>query len=63
MIRKCIAYIYSIAIWGLLAFPATIVAQEPTMSREERIKALERLKMEDAQWEKATSTYTRMMCP
>ncbi|RHL08995.1 MULTISPECIES: TolC family protein [Bacteroides] len=63
MIRKCIAYIYSIAIWGLLAFPATIVAQEPTMSREERIKALERLKMEDAQWEKATSTYTKNDVP
>ena len=43
---------YSAAIFGLFALPANAIAQEQTMTREERIKALERLKMEDAQWEK-----------
>lgn len=43
---------YSAAILGLFASPAIAIAQEQTMTREERIKALERLKMEDAQWEK-----------
>lgn len=53
MIRKYIIYMtYSAAIFGLFALPANAIAQEQTMTREERIKALERLKMEDAQWEK-----------
>lgn len=53
MIRKYIIYMtYSAAILGLFASPAIAIAQEQTMTREERIKALERLKMEDAQWEK-----------
>ena len=63
MIKKCIKYIYGIAILGLFAFPAAIVAQEQTMTREERIKALERLKMEDAQWETATSTQIKNDVP
>lgn len=61
--KKCIKYIYGIAILGLFAFPAAIVAQEQTMTREERIKALERLKMEDAQWETATSTQIKNDVP
>ena len=53
MIRKYIIYMtYSAAILGLFASPTIVIAQEQTMTREERIKALERLKMEDAQWEK-----------
>lgn len=63
MIKKCIRYIYGIIILGLFAFPTTAIAQEQTMTREERIKTLERLKMEDAQWEKATSTYTKNDVP
>lgn len=63
MIKKCITYIYSITILGVFAFSATVVAQEQTMTREERIKALERLKMEDAQWETVTSTHIRNDVP
>ena len=51
MIRRYITLIYWSAILsGLFAFPTAITAQEQTMTREERIKALERLKMEDARW-------------
>ena len=46
MIRKYIIYMtYSAAILGLFASPTIVIAQEQTMTREERIKALERLKM------------------
>lgn len=46
MIRRYIKYIVCNAIlFGLLALPLSVAAQE--MTREERIKALERLKMED----------------
>ena len=38
---------------GLLSFPLSICAQQ-SITQEERIKALERLKMEDVQWEKNT---------
>lgn len=50
MIRRYIKYIVCNAIlFGLLALPLTVAAQE--MTREERIKALERLKMEDEKLE------------
>ena len=52
MIRRYITLIYcSATLSGLFALPTAVVAQEQTMTREERIKALERLKMEDARWE------------
>lgn len=63
MIKKYIRYIYCITILGLFSFSSTVIAQEQTMTREERIKALERLKLEDAQWEKATSTYAKNDVP
>lgn len=54
MIRRHIGAIAcSVILIGLSAFYTTIVAQERSMTREERIKALEKLKMEDAQWETA----------
>lgn len=53
MIRRYIKYIVCNAILlGLLGLPLSVAAQE--MTREERIKALERLKMEDSQWETST---------
>lgn len=46
MIRRYIKYIVcNTILFGLLALPLSVAAQE--MTREERIKALERLKMED----------------
>ena len=55
MIKKYITFIsYSITIIGLFAFPTALIAQEQTMTREERIKTLELLKMEDSKWENAT---------
>lgn len=42
---------YVLFLFGLLPFSFSINAQE-NMTREERVKALERLKMEDIQWEK-----------
>lgn len=54
MIRRYIKYIVCNAIlFGLLALPLTVAAQE--MTREERIKALERLKMEDEKLEATTT--------
>lgn len=51
MIRRYIKYIVCNAIlFGLLALPLTVAAQQE-MTREERIKALERLKMEDEKLE------------
>ena len=44
MIRRYITLIYcSATLSGLFALPTAVVAQEQTMTREERIKALERL--------------------
>lgn len=64
MIRRYITLIYWSAILsGLFAFPTTITAQEQTMTREERIKALERLKMEDARWETVTVMQTGKEVP
>lgn len=52
MIRRYInSIICSAALAGLFAFPGTVIAQEQTMTREERLKALERLKMEDEKFE------------
>lgn len=54
MIRRYIKYIVCNAIlFGLLALPLSVAAQE--MTREERIKALERLKMEDEKLEATTT--------
>lgn len=53
MIRRYIKYIVCNAILlGLLGLPLSVAAQE--MTREERIKALERLKMEDEKLEVTT---------
>lgn len=53
MIRRYIKYIVCNAILlGLLGLPLSVAAQE--MTREERIKALERLKMEDEKLEATT---------
>lgn len=50
MIRRYIKYIVcNTILFGLLALPLSVAAQE--MTREERIKALERLKMEDEKLE------------
>lgn len=64
MIKRYITLIYWSAILsGLFAFPTAITAQEQTMTREERIKALERLKMEDARWETVTVMQTGKEVP
>ena len=64
MIRRYITLIYWSAILsGLFALPTAITAQEQTMTREERIKALERLKMEDARWETVTVMQTGKEVP
>ena len=64
MIKRYITLIYWSAILsGLFALPTIIVAQEKTMTREERIKALERLKMEDARWETVTVMQTGKEAP
>lgn len=57
MIKRYITFIFSSTLFiGLFALPSAIHAQEQEMTREQRIKALERLKMEDSQWEKVTTT-------
>lgn len=59
MIKKHIVFIVcSVIFANLFALPATVIAQEPTMTREERIKTLELLKMEDSKWENATTGQT-----
>lgn len=59
MIKKHIVFIVcSVIFASLFALPATVIAQEPTMTREERIKTLELLKMEDSKWENATTGQT-----
>ena len=64
MIKRYITLIYwSTILSGLFAFPTAITAQEQTMTREERIKALERLKMEDARWETVTVMQTGKEVP
>jgi len=64
MIRRYITLIYcSATLLGLFALPTAVVAQEQTMTREERIKALERLKMEDARWETVTVMQTGKEVP
>lgn len=64
MIRRYITLIYcSVTLSGLFALPTAVVAQEQTMTREERIKALERLKMEDARWETVTVMQTGKEVP
>ena len=64
MIKRYITLIYWSAILsGLFALQTAITAQEQTMTREERIKALERLKMEDARWETVTVMQTGKEVP
>lgn len=64
MIKRYITLIYwSTILSGLFALPTAITAQEQTMTREERIKALERLKMEDARWETVTVMQTGKEVP
>ena len=64
MIKRYITLIYWSAILsGLFALPTAITAQEQTMTREECIKALERLKMEDARWETVTVMQTGKEVP
>lgn len=64
MIKRYIAFITcSTILVGLFALPATVVAQEQTMTREERIKTLELLKMEDSKWENATIGQTMKELP
>lgn len=59
MIKKHIAFIVcSVIFVSLFALPATVIAQEQTMTREERIKTLELLKMEDSKWENAATGQT-----
>ncbi|EKU92428.1 TolC family protein [Bacteroides oleiciplenus] len=59
MIKKYIVFIvYSVIFASLFVLPATVIAQEQTMSREERIKTLELLKMEDSKWENAATGQT-----
>ncbi len=59
MIKKHIAFIVcSVIFASLFALPATIIAQEQTMTREERVKTLELLKMEDSKWENAVTGQT-----
>ena len=59
MIKKQIVFIVcSVIFVSLFALPATVIAQEQTMTREERIKTLELLKMEDSKWENAATGQT-----
>ena len=59
MIKKHIVFIVcSVIFVSLFALPATVIAQEQTMTREERIKTLELLKMEDSKWENAATGQT-----
>lgn len=52
MTRKSVKHIiHGMALAGLLTLSATAAAQEQTMTREERIKALEHFKKEDQKWE------------
>lgn len=53
---------YSIAIFGLSGLPLLVSAQQE-MTREERIKALEKLKLEDAQLEANTSGLIEQSMP
>lgn len=64
MIKRYITLIYcSVTLWGLFTIPVEVSAQEQTMTREERIKALELLKMEDARWETVTVMQTGKEVP
>lgn len=59
MIKKHIVFIVcSVIFVSLFALPATVIAQEQTMTREERIKTLELLKMEDSKWENVATGQT-----
>ena len=59
MIKKHIVFIVcSVIFVSLFALPATVIAQEQTMTREDRIKTLELLKMEDSKWENAATGQT-----
>ena len=59
MIKKHIVFIVcSVIFLSLFALPATVIAQEQTMTREERIKTLELLTMEDSKWENAATGQT-----
>ena len=59
MIKKHIVFIVcSVIFVSLFALPATVIAQEQTMTREERIRTLELLKMEDSKWENAATGQT-----
>lgn len=62
MIRRYIKYIVcNTILFGLLALPLSVAAQE--MTREERIKALERLKMEDERIETTTTGMVTQKIP
>lgn len=64
MIKKHIVFIVcSVIFASLFALPATVIAQEQTMTREERIKTLELLKQEDSKWENATIGQTMKELP
>lgn len=51
--RHINSIICSAALVGLFALPSMVIAQEQTMTREERLKTLELLKQEDSKWENA----------
>ena len=55
---------YSVLLIGLFTFPTITIAQQ-TMTREERIKALERLKMEEEKYETSqiSVSYTHLTLP
>ena len=59
MIKKHIVFIVcSVIFVSLFDLTATVIAKEQTMTREERIKTLELLKMEDSKWENAATGQT-----
>ncbi|MEL5892935.1 TolC family protein [Bacteroides sp. GD17] len=63
MIRRYTKFIvYSVILLGLLGVPFSVSAQED-MTREERIKALEKLKMEDEAWEQNTTIQVSSEAP
>lgn len=48
---------------SLFTFPVAVIAQEQTMTREERIQTLELFKAEDSKWENATTGQTTKELP
>lgn len=56
MIKRLIkSIVYKVVLWGLIIIPLSVSAQE--MTREERVKALEKLKMEDEKIEASTVNF------